>query len=723
MEQMPTRDDYYKIIEQAYLLEQGRVKEEYTRGMELVRSAPPLFGYSPSRGLQNFAFTCSFLYAHHGEAKLADQAKDALKFYQEWLSCLPEGAARERPEYEQGIPPLEIVFQPVIYVPTLQNLRGALTSSELDALVSLLAESLKIIWLFPEWGGHNRAMLRAAGLAMAAHAFPEHSEAARWQSLADELAEESWGRWSIEDAMLYQPHWLRALFIYAEARGREVEIKDMIQPRLHLKAPTQLISPLGVLPDFGDSHWLMDSQWEWMACLEWGASAYHDPAMKWTAAQLYQSRRQDPINTHTAYVASLAWKWCDDGVLAQPPVNSDDALDDLVMKKIVWRTGWQSDATYACLNYRDEGDYGRVARDYLRSTLAVTAEKMHHGHADEGSFNMLVHKGTLLLHESGYRESPPDGIYRSGVYHHRLVWKPGRKPDGAGLLEFLRGDGRYQPLRTERLYQTHLLDARFTRLRIADEVNDLVWDRSIVFLPSIPCWVVVDSALALGSTFRTISSLWWTTHILAQGPDWFETHINGIQTWRNRKDASLFIGMPDVPQTPGKLSVEPFRRSFQDETALVRSWCGEHRSGKYVNFVTVLIPHAWDHPVADRARLFEVVESKPLGAGVGILLRWQGEERFLAVLNDLNLAWGQEDIRPTYFMERGLVRYGAASSDAAFVHLYQNQQGKKAGFINGTYLSLNEKVLYQGKPHAMFQENRTAVPGVPTRFRWEGSAD
>jgi hypothetical protein len=45
--------------------------------------------------------------------------------------------------------------------------------------------------------------------------------------------------------------------------------------------------------------------------------------------------------------------------------------------------------------------------------------------------------------------------------------------------------------------------------------------------------------------------------------------------------------------------------------------------------------------------------------------------------------------------------------------------GEWAGFINGTYLACDGKIYYEGLPHAMFQENKTALPGVPARFRWE----
>ncbi len=720
---MPDTAAYLQMITSAYEWEKGRVEEERQKALQHIAQATPLFGYVAPRWMLDFAATCAFLYARRDEPELARQACQALLFYREWLNHLPPEAAGQRPEYEEGIPPLEPVFHPVLFASAVQQIRPALSPGELDSLASILADSLRPIWRFPEWGGHNRAMLRAAGLAVSAATFPDHPEANWWISLADELAEESWGRWSIEDAMLYQPHWLRALIRYAEARGRTAEFIDMVQPRLHLKAMTQLLSPLGILPDFGDSHWLMHSQWEWLVCLEWGARVYHNPAMKWAANRIYDSRQGDQPQAYLATVAMLGWEWCDESVFEHPPLNRDDALDDLVIKKLVWRTGWGPQATYACLNYRDEGDYARVARDYLRTTLAVSAEKMHHGHADEGSFTMLVHRGTLLLHESGYRESPPDGIYRSAAYHNRLVWKAGSCPEGLRLIEFLRGDGRYQPTRTERLYQTRLGDLQFHRVRVTDEQEGLSWDRSVIFISELPCWIVVDSALALRTRLRTLSTLWWTTDFLAQRENWFDTYLHGVQGWTNRREAALWLGLPPAPHQVSHVSVEPFRRSFQDEIALARTWCGEHFVGQYVNFVTVLWPHPYADQDLSRAEAVEIIRSDPPGRGIGIWLRWQDKVRLFGVLNDLALGGGTEllfhDVRPTYTTDMGLARYGPLASDAAFCALRRETSEEWAGFINGTFLADRERILYQGQSLAMFQEDRTARPGVPKRFRWE----
>jgi len=721
MQPIRTRLDYARIIRAALEREQPRAAAERERGLHQAGASSALFGFAPPGWMLDYALACAFVYEQDGDPAQAEAARDALLFYREWQQRLPAGARALRPEYEDGFPPMEPIFQPQIFLPAFTRILPALSPQEAESLAEILADTLRPILRFPEWGGHNRAMLRAAGLAGAAQALPAHPEAPLWRSLADELAEESWGRWSIEDAMLYQPHWLRALIRYAEASGRAEALADQIQPRLHLKAMTQLISPLGVLPDFGDSHWQTHSHWEWVACLEWGARVYRDPVMKWAANRIELGPAWQTPSGYEACVSALAHAWCDDSLQPRQPLNRCDALDDLVIKKIVWRSGWERQSAYACLNYRDEGDYGRVARDYLRDTLAVSAEKMHHGHADEGSFSMLTHAGTLLLHESGYREQPPDGIYRSAVYHNRLAWRAGSKPAGQGLLEFLRGDGRYHPVRSERLYQTRLLDAEFSRVRVSDPLEGLEWDRSVIFLPELPCWLVIDGVLAQRSAYRTLSALWWTTDLLASGADWYDTRLRGVQGWENDGPAALWVGLPAVPGQSRQLAALPFRRHFQEELALSAAWGGEHTAGRYLNFVSLLWPHLPDEQGVARAAALELLPAQPEGRGLGLRLRWQGEERLFGLLNDLNAARGVEDVRPRYTAERGLCAYGPAHSDAALVYLRQRGESGQAGLINGTHLSLGEQTLFQVKAHAMFQEDAGALPGIPARFRWEGT--
>jgi hypothetical protein len=714
---MTSRNDYFDFIKQGFWHKEDQLDQEINDWKKTVQDNS-LLGYMPTRFPLHLAVVEAFLFEQSGDKKLAELASRNLMMYRDFTKYYPINGIQFRPEYEHGVPPLDAVFDPAYFAPACLRLRPVLSESEYGQLADIAADSLRLIWRFPEWGGHNRAMLRAASLAACARAFPNHHDARNWITMADELAEESWGRWSIEDTQMYLAHWLRALILYAESRGK-TELVDLIQPRFYTRAIIQLISPLGILPDYGDSHWMMHSQWEWLALMEWGARTFQDPTMKWAAEQLWRRQQRETPNLYASLVLILAWSWCDDSLVGLPPIFNPDALDDLVMKKIVFRTGWDEGSTYSCLNYRDEGDYGRVARDYLRTNLAVSAEKMHHGHSDEGSFCMLVHKGTLLLHESGYRENPPDGIYRADVYHNRLVWRPQLILPGEDLWDFLKDNGHYKQVKTERLYQTKLCGVDICRIRVTDEKQNISWDRSIFFLPEVPLWAVIDSVYARRTAPRTYSSLFWTNEILDQSEGWFRTHISRVQSWENEKNSSLGIGLLETPGQKNQISFNEIRRCFQQEKLIANTWSGEHLLGRVINFVTILQPLGFDSSLLEKVRDAIVVCSQPVGRSLGVEFTLEDERLQLTTLNDLAVGYLQEDIRPRYTAEQGWWQINEIGSDAAFTVLRQSQKKFKVGFLNGTRLTHKGQDLYRGPIHAMFQEDRSHKPGVPARFRWE----
>ena len=695
-------------------------RQQFTDGANnpQFRALAALFGFSPPTWPTALAAIAAFIYQHTGQQAFAEQARRILIAHREWTAEIPRELVANRPEYSEGIPPLEPVFQPLVFIPACERISSILTETDRQLLAEVVASSFRTVFRFPEWGGHNRAMLRAAGLALAARAFPQFPEATQWADLSDELAEESWGRWSLEDSLLYLPHWLRSLFIYAEARGR-TDVAQFIEPRLYLRAAVQLLTPMRNLPDYGDAHWL-PSRWEWLQCFEWGAGRYADPAMKWAAARMWDRLRLVPPTVSSAIGLIAAHDWCKD-VAEQEPGPAVDALDDLVMKKIVFRSGHDEDATYLCLNYRDEGDYGRISRDYLRTTLAVSAEKMHHGHSDENSVAMLMSHGCVLLHESGYREAPPDGIYRSDLYHNRLVWRNGIKPATQGLLDYLHDNGHYHPVRSERLYWTRLLGVEISRTRITDEPRGLRCDRTIFYLPPLHSFVVIDTAQALRAGSFTLAALWWTTDVLARGSQWFDTQIPKVQEWTNRASDALLIAFPGANHQD--VYQETFRRAFQQETLLARSWTGHLHAAETVSCVTVLQAHptrpsgSSDDESATSAGAVQIVPSDPRGVAVSV--EGNGESYLLATLQDLTSGWINAEVRPRYTAEHGSVSYGKLTSDAAFAMIVQRAGKMRAGFINGTHLEYGGQALYEGQQHAMFQEDATARNGIPARFRWE----
>ncbi len=675
---MPKRSDYEAFIVESYTREAGRLAEEIASWEKRASTDNPLLGYQAPKFPLQFASVAAFLFERNHDIALGRQAVEILLRYRQFTQVYPAQAVLLRPEYAGGVPPLDGVFDPLVFAAACERLRTILTSQECVELAMIAADSLRPVWRFPEWGGHNRAMLRAASLAACACTFKDHPEAGSWMELADELAEESLGCWSIEDTMMYQAHWLRAMILYARCRG--LNLASLIQPRMTIRAILQMLSPLGILPDFGDSHWLMHSHWEWIALFEWGAGVYQDPEMKWGAEKIWRFQQRETANLYAASALLLAWEWCDNRIATAIPQDIPDALDDQVMKKLVFRTGWEGLAAYACVNYRDEGDYARTARDYLRTNLAVSAEKMHHGHADEGSFAMLVHHGTLLLHESGYRENPPDGVYRADIYHNRLVWRAGSKLPGARTWETLKDNGHYKPVRSERLYQSRLCGIDIRRIRVTDAVQGVVWDRSIFFVPEITCWVILDGLVALRTGPRTASQLWWTQQILERGDRWFKTWISGIQTWQNAQDSALWFFIPEIPGQATELSVDTQRRSFQDEILIANTWSGELRANRVVNFATILVPSGFQESSPIDPGKVTVFAGQPGGRGIGIkfLLRRRGiPPGYIKRPGMWNPAGGYT---PALYCGAGLVPVGGAGERRRFQR-YPYSRWRRSGWF------------------------------------------
>ena len=131
-----------------------------------------------------------------------------------------------------------------------------------------------------------------------------------------------------------------------------------------------------------------------------------------------------------------AFRWADDAIHAKPPVSlSQEVLEDVVGKKVAFRDGWEPTSTFLLLNYRDEGDGGILGRDYLRQTISVEEEKMHHGHADENSIALLMSGGSVLLHDGGYRPdlpSGPWGAWRADYFHNRVIARRNKREKDQG---------------------------------------------------------------------------------------------------------------------------------------------------------------------------------------------------------------------------------------------------------------------------------------------------
>jgi hypothetical protein len=161
---------------------------------------------------------------------------------------------------------------------------GVLDSTSRAKIEKDLAFSLDHIFHFPEWGAHNRAMLRAESLYYGSVALPQHPNAAKWRRMAETTGSDSLGHWEIEGRFGLSGHLaLRTLLLRRDKRPPE--IYQSIQVRYYLDYFVQLLTPHGNIADFGDSHW--NGNWErFVAIFEKAASVYQNPQYKFVAQEL-----------------------------------------------------------------------------------------------------------------------------------------------------------------------------------------------------------------------------------------------------------------------------------------------------------------------------------------------------------------------------------------------------------------------------------------------------
>lgn len=738
---MPTRETY-----RTYILAAGQNVEHYLDSSvqhwrETFNPENPLFGYAASGAPAAAAALSAFLYEQTGEMRHARHARKALLLPRELSKLFPAETAARHPEYHQAVPPMDGLFVPPNYIPAYERVRdsGALHEDDHEAIASIVGDSLHTLFHFPEWGAHNRAMLRALSLALAARAFPKYPEAAEWRTLATQLAADSIGHWSIEDAMGYHAVWMLALFTYAEV-VQQPEIYDLPVTRYYADYFAHMLTPLDTFPDFGDCNWGGGAE-RLLPCFEKAAARYRDPALKYVADRMAQRMIEaGPPSIGTALLFIQAYAWADDAVEAvQPDWGSGEALDDLVGKKVLFRTGWDPESTYLLLNYRDELGYGAIPRRYLRTTLAVSAEKMHHGHADENSIVLLMDKGAVLLHDGGYRENVPNGRYRADIYHNRVIWRPGIKRATTPAWDFLHDDGRYKITRTEKLHVVAFDGApdvqppTLSRTRVTDERHNVAWERILAHIRALGCFIVVDAVRALEEGPITLANILYTSEVLDQGSlsasppgavNTFDTRINTIGLPNDRAKPNpgrrnLFIAYPLHENRP--VQVETVRRTYHDETGLFQIWTGWLARGTILPFVTVLWPHAPDDKVGTLAKAITLSETSHPGRAIAVRLKTAERTVTFGCKLDLDLGLLPQNIRPRYTYTTGAVTYGDIETDATHVYLDRPAEGAcYAAFTEGTRLAYGAQQLYEAEEHRMFQEDATNRYTTPSwRERWE----
>lgn len=675
-----------------------------------------LWGYDSPAHPVYLASVLGFLYEETKNKEYARRAADLLAKYGDLRENYPPEHVKARIEYEDGLPALGNFFFMPPYVRAYLRIRnaGVLDDATKKKIETDVAASADFVFRFPEWGAHNRAMLRAEALQYAVLAMPTHPHAPNWKKLADAIAGDNLTQWEVEDASVYHPVWLASLYSYAEAAAKP-ELFDSPLTKYYQYYFLKLIAPQGTIPEFGDARW--SAGWEGLRLVpyfEKGARVFKDSQLKWAARTIFDTfRSHRKIGVGEAYYLCDAYRWADESLKPRPPASlSQEILDDVVGKKVVFRDGWEPTSTYMLLNYRDEGDGGWLHREYLRQSISVEEEKMHHGHADENSIPLLMSRGSVLLHDADYRSALPSGPYgawRQDYFHNRLVARAEKKDQRQSLLEFVRNSGAYRAVRTQKIDFLNLKEVDMSRTRLIDHDMGYQSDRVIAYMRQEGWFIVIDAVKILRSGYFTFASLWHAQNILEKGTDFYDVRTDSIQGLKFPADRSLLLFFPETYAKT--LGDEPISRSYQQEHMISQTISGQYKAGDTELFVTVLIPHGSDQKVRDlrsRVRLLDV--SAPFKA-VGLVIDRVDRSSILGVKVDLEMEIARENIRPRYLYSLGKITYGDFETDAHF--FFATSDREKVRYSASNVL----KVLFKGRPlmQALPNTHGLQLDGAPDR--------
>ncbi|MBW7457481.1 heparinase II/III-family protein, partial [Paenibacillus sepulcri] len=507
------KQTYLDYIKKAVLEGRKQYEAAISHWRESYRPDQFLGMYIPPGNLAIQAQTEGFLYHITGEKEYGVQARQMLLAIESFKEIVPDALRDRHPEYEKGITSFDPMFQGTHYIQGYLFMKDSALLSREDKrqIEDSIRSSVQAVMHYPEWGAHNRSMLRAFTVSLAVAALGDTEETREWAKLRDYLAQESMGGWSIEDAELYLPLWLGSCIMVVQHTDKEEDYYAKPQTRYYFDYITHILTPYGQLPDFGDAHY--NSFWYlWLACLEKGAAVYRCGHMKYAARKIWDyalSHQEGPPSVYLAAYFSNACLWADDGLEpVKPDWQSELVLEDVIGKKVAFRDGWEEDSTYLLLNYRDEGDYAYVAREYLRRTIQAPAEKAHHGHADENSIVFFARGPHILLHDGGYRDSAPNGKYRADLYHNRLVFREGERDADGSLYDFIHDDGTYRRVAAEKLHFQTFEELVYSRTRVTDPCHGVIWDRAVTYLKEEGVIIVVDWTKSLGSRQLSTANLW-----------------------------------------------------------------------------------------------------------------------------------------------------------------------------------------------------------------------
>jgi hypothetical protein len=448
-------------------------------------------------------------------------------------------------------------------------------------------------------------------------------------------------------------------------------------------------------------------------------------AARQKAGQPLELNGQPIVYGGTGFGSALtdAYRWADDSIVPQVPTTlSREVLEDVIGKKVVFRNGWDPTSTFLMLNYRDEGDGSLLQRDYLRQTLPVEEEKMHHGHADENSICLLMSGGSVLLHDGGYRDDLPSGrwgAYRADYFHNRVVARQNKRAAGQDLFEFIRNSGAYRKVQTHKIDFLNFKEVDVSRTRLVDAELGYEWDRAITYVKARNVFIVVDGIRIRTPGYYTFTNLWHTRKIIEQGKQFFSTAIDAIGSETFPADRSLLVVFPE--NEAKEIGSYPEKRHYQDETALYQTVSSHYAAGSLEFFVTILVPQAKGENSGKVAETFKLLKADRFPQALGVEFPEGSSKSVVLVKLDLEMDLARENIRPRYRYDLGKVRCGELETDASYVFARQTEGRVRYSAATFTKLMYRGQTLIEALPTTFPLQLDGAPPrvGLPKWRFWE----
>jgi len=654
---------------------QQRLIRDVSQGVEAWRSAFAEIERKndPKRLIEGYGLSAMVnLHARTGDSALLAEARREMLW----------SAAQGRPIHAFHVP---------AFIEAYLYLRSRLTESERARVEALIRLTMRSQYDFPDWGAHNRSVVQANGYYYAAKAMPADPEAPKWRLYGDALISESWGRWSVEDASMYQSFWLFHMLETAEAAGRVDELMNSIPTRFYFEYYSRLMLPNGLMPDFGDADWWLRSEW-YFAVMTRAGSYYRNGRYLHHARRFYEAQTRAPLSGSVLYCAAAALKWLDPAVpeTPYPLTRSEEALEDLVGKKIVFRN---PAGAYLLLNYRDQGAYGRYTRDHLNQVLAAYEEKPHHGHADENSITHLMEGGTLLLGDGGYRPFEDFfGGWRADVFHNRIVARAGW-PMRGDVFDYLAADKLYREVTTEKVHFARFGPLDYSRTRLRDPALGYTADRIILFVVETGMTIVVDSIRIDREGRKVFANVWHPENILSKGEDYVVSWPKRIGTvgpyWENPHTRDLLIHFLDTRDK--FIASKLITRRYNPSEVFYEYVANHFFAGQRLVFTTVLAPHAAG---TFRKEMLDAVRIIP-GSALGLEFSIAGKPVTVGLKLDQTIGLANLKGRPMWDAAAGTVGYGKLRTDADFAFAMEDAGGGEFGLMYATRLEYGGKTAFE----------------------------